>query len=135
MSFTIPRNLTLSENNERLRLLELQADRTRFFSQEEFDRLKFLSNMKFISNPDPSRKSKSKTIFDSEKRFYSFIPTEDEGFFEIHIRKEQVRVGLLDAETGTIRFSEPEGILIIHKFAGLQDLINSAAELSKSYQS
>jgi hypothetical protein len=76
----------------------------------------------------------SKTVFDSEKRFYSFVPTEDEGFFEIHIRKEKVRVGLLDAEAGSIRFSEPEGILIIHKYAGLQDLINSASELSKSYK-
>ena len=41
------------ELNERKRLLELQADHTRWFSQEEFDRLRELSNKMFAEHPLP----------------------------------------------------------------------------------
>lgn len=41
------------EFTERERLLELQRSRTRWFSQEEFDRLKELSNKMFANAGSP----------------------------------------------------------------------------------
>jgi hypothetical protein len=41
------------EFTERERLLELQRSRTRWFSQEEFDRLKELSNKMFANTGSP----------------------------------------------------------------------------------
>jgi len=45
--------LSDAEFTERERLLELQRSRTRWFSQEEFDRLKELSNKMFANAGSP----------------------------------------------------------------------------------
>ena len=45
--------LSESEFTERERLLELQRSTTRWFSQEEFDRLKELSNKMFANAGSP----------------------------------------------------------------------------------
>ena len=48
--------LTKSENKERERLLELQKNSRRWFSREEFDRLKELSNKMFVNTGQQIRK-------------------------------------------------------------------------------
>ena len=45
--------LTVEETQERNRLLELQKSTKRWFSQEEFDRLKFLSEKMFKNAGSP----------------------------------------------------------------------------------
>ena len=45
--------LSEAEFTERERLLELQRSRTRWFSQQEFDRLKELSNKMFANAGSP----------------------------------------------------------------------------------
>lgn len=45
--------LTIEETQERERLISLQKNRSRWFSQEEFDRLKELSNKLFEAAGSP----------------------------------------------------------------------------------
>jgi len=52
-TLVMPCGLSEVEFTERERLLELQRSRTRWFSQEEFDRLKELSNKMFANAGSP----------------------------------------------------------------------------------
>lgn len=47
--------LTEAENDERERLLQLQANHQRWFSQEEWDELQRLSKKKFEDAGDPCK--------------------------------------------------------------------------------
>ena len=47
--------ITVEELIEHKRLLELQQIKTRWFSQEEFNRLKYLSNKMFLNVGSPHK--------------------------------------------------------------------------------
>lgn len=51
----MPCALSELEIAERNYLLELQKSSTRWFSQDEFDRLKYLSNKMFLTSGDPHK--------------------------------------------------------------------------------